>query len=79
MIERLLTYGIGRGIERYDHCDMDKMTARALGKGGRFSHLVNEVIRSKAFRTRRGDASAGVASITTGMMPNERDYHVTID
>jgi mono/diheme cytochrome c family protein len=79
MIERLLTYGIGRGIERYDQCDMDKMTARALGKGGRFSHLVNEVIRSKAFRTRRGDASAGVASIAPGMMPNERDYHVTVD
>jgi mono/diheme cytochrome c family protein len=79
MLERLLTYGIGRGIERYDQCDLDKMTSRTLNKGGRFSHLLAEVIQSKAFRTRRGDASGGVASRGEGMMQDERDYHVTVD
>ncbi|MFM7186580.1 MAG: DUF1592 domain-containing protein [Armatimonadota bacterium] len=79
MLERLLTYGIGRGIERYDQCDLDKMTSRTLGKGGRFSHLLAEVIRSKAFRTRRGDTSGGVAANAAGMMLNERGYHVTVD
>jgi mono/diheme cytochrome c family protein len=79
MLERLLTYGIGRGIERYDQCDLDKMTSRTLNKGGRFSHLLAEVIQSKAFRTRRGDSSGGVASRGTGMMQDERDYHVTVD
>jgi hypothetical protein len=79
MLERLLTYGIGRGIERYDQCDLDKMTSRTINKGGRFSHLLAEVIQSKAFRTRRGDASGGVASRGTGMMQGERDYHVTVD
>lgn len=79
MLERLLTYGIGRGIERYDQCDLDKMTLRTLNKGGRFSHLLAEVIRSKAFRTRRGDTSGGVTANAAGMMPDERDYHVTVD
>ena len=79
MLERLLTYGIGRGIERYDQCDLDKMTNRTLSKGGRFSHLLAEVIRSKAFRTRRGDSSGGVTANAAGMMLNERDYHVTVD
>lgn len=79
MLERLLTYGIGRGIERYDQCDLDKMTSRTLNKGGRFSHLLAEVIRSKAFRTRRGDTSGGVTANAAGMMPDERDYHVTVD
>ena len=79
MLERLLTYGIGRGIERYDQCDLDKMTNRTLSKGGRFSHLLAEVIRSKAFRTRRGDTSGGVTANAAGMMLNERDYHVTVD
>ena len=79
MLERLLTYGIGRGIERYDQCDLDKMTFRTLNKGGRFSHLLAEVIRSKAFRTRRGDTSGGVTANAAGMMPVERNYHVTVD
>jgi len=79
MLERLLTYGIGRGIERYDQCDLDKMTSRTLNKGGRFSHLLAEVIRSKAFRTRRGDTSGGVTANAAGMMLDERDYHVTVD
>ena len=79
MLERLLTYGIGRGIERYDQCDLDKMTNRTLSKGGRFSHLLAEVIRSKAFRTRRGDTSGGVTANAAGMMLNERDYHATVD
>lgn len=79
MLERLLTYGIGRGIERYDQCDLDKMTSRTLAKGGRFSHLLAEVIRSKAFRTRRGDSSGGSVANAAGMMLNERDYHVTVD
>ena len=79
MLERLLTYGIGRGIERYDQCDLDKMTNRTLSKGGRFSHLLAEVIRSKAFRTRRGDTSGGVTANAAGMMLDERDYHVTVD
>lgn len=79
MLERLLTYGIGRGIERYDQCDLDKMTNRTLSKGGRFSHLLAEVIRSKAFRTRRGDTSGGVTANAAGIMLDERDYHVTVD
>jgi len=79
MLDRLLTYGIGRGIERYDQCDLDKMTSRTLNRGGRFSQLLAEVIRSKAFRTRRGDASGGGTASAAGMMQDERDYHVTVN
>ena len=57
MLDRLMTYAIGRGIERYDQCDLDKMTASVISKGGTFSRLVDAVIASKAFRSRRGDGA----------------------
>jgi mono/diheme cytochrome c family protein len=53
--EKMLTYALGRGLERYD-----RRTVKAIAKGlaardYRFSALVDEIVTSPPFRMRRGD------------------------
>ena len=51
---KLLTYGLGRGLEFYDEPALDKMVV-AVEKGQlRFSALVLAVVQSDPFRLRRG-------------------------
>jgi len=51
---KLLTYGLGRGLEFYDEPALDKMVV-AVEKGQlRFSALVMAVVQSDPFRLRRG-------------------------
>ena len=57
MSERLLTYALGRGIERTDKCNLDAMAKSVEAKNYKFSALVEAVITSKPFRERRGDES----------------------
>jgi hypothetical protein len=53
--EKLLTYGLGRGLESYDKCSLDAM-ARDIAKAQyRFSSVVSAVVNSEPFRKRRGD------------------------
>lgn len=57
MTERLLTYALGRGVERTDRCDVEAMAKTVEKKGYKFSAMVEAVITSKPFRERRGDDS----------------------
>ncbi|MFM7322943.1 MAG: DUF1588 domain-containing protein, partial [Armatimonadota bacterium] len=59
LVERLLTYGIGRGLEPYDQCNLDAMARRVSERGYRFSEVVMSVVESKPFRLRRGDGPVG--------------------
>jgi hypothetical protein len=60
--EKLLTYAIGRGLEFYDKCAVDKITSAAAANNYRFSTLVIGIARSRPFLMRRGDAA------TTGVV-----------
>jgi hypothetical protein len=52
LAEKMLTYALGRGLEYYDKCAVDKIL-RALDKNGyRFSTLLLEVVRSEPFQMR---------------------------
>jgi len=53
--ERLLTYALGRGVERYDRCNLDAMTRKIESNDYRFTMVVHEIVKSDAFRMRRGD------------------------
>ena len=57
LTERLLTYGLGRGIERTDRCNLDSMAKSVENKGYKFSAIIEAVITSAPFRERRGDES----------------------
>ena len=50
----MLIYSLGRGLEYYDKRGIDRIVL-ALEKGGyRFSTLAVEIVKSDAFRMRRG-------------------------
>jgi hypothetical protein len=54
LTEKMLTYALGRGMERYDKCTIEDI-ARNLPKGEyKFSCLVLEIVKSDAFQKRRG-------------------------
>jgi hypothetical protein len=50
----LLTYALGRGLEYYDACAVDRIVEATREHGDRFSVLVNEIVRSEPFLKRRG-------------------------
>ena len=55
LVEKMLTYALGRGLEYYDRCAVDRIAADLAHGGYRFSILVNGVIRSVPFQMRRGE------------------------
>jgi hypothetical protein len=58
LAEKMLTYSIGRGVEYYDACAVDKIVEAASRNGYRFSKLVLEIVASDPFqkRKRRGES-----------------------
>ncbi len=54
LIEKLMTYALGRGLEHYDKPAVDKIEAALARDGYKFSTLVTEIARSAPFRLRRG-------------------------
>ncbi len=54
LTEKLLTYALGRGPERYDRPVIKKIAARAAANDYRFSSLALEIVNSLPFQYRRG-------------------------
>ena len=48
--EKLLTYSLGRGLERFDRPTVDAISAKVKANDYRFSALVMEVVKSKPFQ-----------------------------
>lgn len=62
MVEKLLTYALGRGMEFYDVETIDAIAAKLEREQGRISVLLNGVIESPAFQNQRiVPASAAVS------------------
>jgi hypothetical protein len=57
LAEKLLTYALGRGLEYYDKCALDEITAKLKSGNDRFSALVLAIAESDAFRKRKGQRS----------------------
>jgi mono/diheme cytochrome c family protein len=53
--EKLLTYALGRGLERYDQPVVKEIAARTAAHDYRFSALVMEIVNSLPFQNRRGE------------------------
>jgi len=56
LTEKLLTYGLGRGLEYYDACAVERIAAASAAAGDRFSVIVAEIVKSPAFRQRESGA-----------------------
>ncbi len=52
---KMLTYALGRGLEFYDRCAIDKIVEALEPNDYRFSVLVTEIVKSEPFRMRRGE------------------------
>lgn len=55
--EKLLTYALGRGVERSDRCTLDDIVKSAGKHQYKFSRLVIDIIKSDPFQKRRGKRS----------------------
>ena len=53
--EKLLTYALGRGVERSDRCHVDTVVRQATRGVPKLSVVVSEIVKSDPFLLRRGD------------------------
>ena len=58
LTEKMMTYALGRGLERYDRRTVNEITRNVAASGYRFQDLVYEIVRSLPFQMRRGEVSA---------------------
>lgn len=61
VVEKLLTYALGRGLDENDVAMVDDLVARLEAEGGRANVLLRGVIDSAAFQRRRRDPTAPAA------------------
>lgn len=54
LAEKMLTYAVGRGLEYYDQPTLDRIVAAVARDNYRAKTLVVEIVKSDAFRLRRG-------------------------
>ena len=54
LAEKLLTYGIGRGLEFYDNRSLNQICDQAARADHKFSALITAIVKSDPFRLRRG-------------------------
>jgi mono/diheme cytochrome c family protein len=55
LAEKLMTYALGRGLEYYDRCAVDKLLDAHAADSYRFSTLITQIVLSEPFQMRRGD------------------------
>ena len=53
LCEKMLTYALGRGLERADEDQVARLATALEAKGDRFAELLVEVVKSEAFRYRQ--------------------------
>jgi hypothetical protein len=58
LVEKMLTYALGRGLERADRRAVDRIVARLAGDGYRFSALVLAIVESKPFYSSESSGKA---------------------
>jgi hypothetical protein len=54
LAEKMLTYALGRGVERSDRCAVDEIARNLAREQFRFSALVLQIVKSDPFQKRRG-------------------------
>jgi hypothetical protein len=60
LVEKMMTYALGRGVERFDRPTVDQIVQKMAANGNRFSVLVTEIVNSNAFRMRNGNGGSNV-------------------
>jgi hypothetical protein len=58
--EKMLTYALGRGLEKYDRAAVREITRKVAERNYRFSAMMLAIAESAPFQMRRGEAPAAV-------------------
>jgi hypothetical protein len=58
LTEKMMTYALGRGVESYDRPAVDAVMVRLRENDYKFSTLVMEIAKSRAFQTMKGEGGA---------------------
>jgi hypothetical protein len=58
LIEKMLTYALGRGLQRYDRRTVEEIDRNLAASGYGFQSLIHEIVRSLPFQSRRGELSS---------------------
>ena len=56
IVEKMLTYSLGRGLEKYDRRTVDEIGRKLSASGYQFQTLISEIVQSLPFQSRRGEA-----------------------
>jgi hypothetical protein len=62
LVEKMLIYALGRGVERYDRPAIAAITARVASQNYRFAEIVLGIVNSIPFQMRSARPSGGVAA-----------------
>ena len=55
LTQKMLTYSLGRGLERFDRKTIDSITAKLAENEFRFQTIIYEIVKSLPFQQRRGE------------------------
>ena len=55
LVEKMLTYSLGRGLGSYDRRTVDEIDRQLAANGYGFQSLIYEIVRSLPFQSRRGE------------------------
>ena len=69
--EKLLTYSLGRGLERFDAPTVEAIVRRIGQDNYKFSALVMEVVKSAPFQMRSGEVTQPEVMKSAGRSPME--------
>ncbi len=58
LTEKMMTYALGRAVERYDRRTVNEIQRKLAGSDHRFQTLIFEIVQSLPFQSRRGEALA---------------------
>jgi hypothetical protein len=60
LTEKLMIYALGRGLDYYDDPSVDRIQRTLAAQDYKFSVLVSEIVKSDAFRLRRGQGQTSM-------------------
>jgi len=55
LIEKMMTYALGRGLKTYDAGSVDNINRKVAADGYRFQTLIQLIVESLPFQSRRGE------------------------
>jgi hypothetical protein len=63
MVEKMLTYSLGRGLGSYDRRTVEEIDRKLAASGYPFQSILFEIVRSLPFQSRRGELIAGAGKV----------------